>query len=67
MRSADYVQAAAMVGPAAGSMLNKATATSLMVDRSTGELKEGELSSINQKFGREFVIQSFRWLSTNEV
>jgi hypothetical protein len=66
-RSPDYVQAAEIdeVSPSSGS--NKAIDSVMEVDPVTGAVLEGGLSEINRRFGRKFVLKSFRWLSDKEV
>lgn len=59
MRSPEYVQGASGV--------YLATAPRLMIDRSSGELIEGQLSEVNKQFGRSYRIQSIRWLKSNEI
>jgi len=57
VRLPDYVE----------SSVNQANEPMLELRRSTGELIEGGLSEVNRKFGRQFKIESFRWLSEKEV
>jgi hypothetical protein len=67
VRSPDYVQSAPMDASSVGRDQNKAIDPALIIKRDTGELIEGNLSEINKKFGRKFLIKSFRWLSSGEV
>jgi len=57
VRSVDYVDSSS----------NQANEPMLMLKRSSGELIEGDLTEVNRKFGRRFKVESFRWLSPNEV
>ena len=39
----------------------------LLIDQATGVYSQGNLNEVNQKFGRKFIIKSFRWLNANEI
>ena len=66
-RSPEYLDAASLndSSPAAGS--NKAIDPALLLDQATGAIQEGKLSGTNKRFGRRFILKSFRWLTANEV
>jgi hypothetical protein len=66
-RSPEYLDAASLndSSPAAGS--NKAIDPALLLDQATGAIQEGKLSETNKRYGRRFIIKSFRWLTANEV
>jgi hypothetical protein len=64
-RSPRYVDAKAE--GVTGGEGNIPTDTSLILQRATGQYVDGELSETNKKFGRQFVIKSFRWLNSEET
>ncbi len=46
---------------------NRASDPALTVDRVTGQLREGNLSEVNKRFGRRFLIKSIRWMNKDEI
>ena len=56
-RSPQYIDAKA----------NEPTDRAQWLDYATGQYLDGNLSEVNKKWGRKFVIKSFRWLSPDEI
>ena len=50
-----------------GPLGDEPIAAPLRIHHATGEYTQGDLKWINQKFGRRFVIKSFRWLAPSEI
>ncbi|MFK7911171.1 MAG: hypothetical protein AB8F34_11325, partial [Akkermansiaceae bacterium] len=46
---------------------NAPTDIPLLLQHATGQYVDGNLTDANKRFGREFVIKSFRWLSPEEI
>ena len=38
-----------------------------ILQRASGQLVDGNLNEVNKKYGREFVIKSFRWYGSKEI
>ena len=61
-----YLEAVVVRTPSYVDNSNDAVDANFIMNYSTGEIQDGNLSEINKKFGREFVVQSTRWLSGSE-
>lgn len=46
---------------------NVSTDTPSILQHATGEYTDGKLTEANKRFGREFRVKSFRWLSPEEI
>ena len=46
---------------------NRATDSPWLLQYATGQYVAGSLTDVNRRFGREFVIKNFRWLSPEEI
>jgi len=66
-RGAEYVKSMPVKAEALAYDSNRATDPALKLDYVTGELIRGNLSEVNQKYGRKLSIKSMRWLSLNEI
>ncbi|MBT8043865.1 MAG: hypothetical protein KJO79_02845, partial [Verrucomicrobiae bacterium] len=66
-RTPDYVNPANIDDASPAAATNKATESALRIDPATGAIQAGNLSGANKKFGRRFVIKTFRWLAADEI
>ncbi|BDS05984.1 hypothetical protein NT6N_10240 [Oceaniferula spumae] len=66
-RSPDYIASASVTGGTSPADANMATEPAMVLDRVTGAVTQGNLTDQNRRFGRKFVIKSFRWLAPDEV
>lgn len=66
-RSPDYVDAANIDNSSPSPSANKAIDPANLINYATGALSEGNLSDANKRYGRKFVIKSFRWLANDEI
>jgi hypothetical protein len=66
-RSPEYLDAANPNDASPAPSSNKAIDPALVLNQSTGAIQEGKLSTTNKRFGRRFLLKSFRWLAPNEV
>ena len=66
-RSPDYMASASVTGGTPPGDSNKATEPAMLLNRVTGSITQGNLSERNRKYGRKFIIKSFRWLAPDEV
>lgn len=46
---------------------NYPTEPTIILDPLTGQINQGNLTQTNKKFGRRFIIKSFRWLNADEI
>ena len=64
-RTPHYVDSKA--ADATGSNGNAPADIPLIMQHATGQYVDGNLSDANKRFGRQFVIKSLRWLSSEEI
>ena len=65
-RTPQYVDAKSTGIPAA-SRGNDPVDMPLILPHATGQYADGNLTDTNKRFGRKFIIKSFRWLSPEEI
>lgn len=66
-RTAEYVNSSSVDAKTLSVDSNRATDSALKLDYLTGKLERGNLSEMNQKYGRKFKIKSMRWMNKNEI
>ncbi len=66
-RTAEYVNSIAVEATRLALESNRATDPTLKLNYVTGELEEGNLSDLNLRYGRKFIIKSIRWMSKEEI
>jgi len=66
-RTAEYVNSSPVEAASLNAGSNRATDPALKLDYRTGKLEQGNLSEVNKKYGRKFVIKSVRWMSKDEI
>jgi len=66
-RSPDYMASASVTAGTPPADANMATEPAMILDRATGSITQGNLTEQNRRFGRKFIIKSFRWLAPDEV
>ena len=66
-RTAEYVSSTPVETASLNPGSNRATDPALKLDYRTGKLEQGNLSDVNKKYGRKFVIKSVRWMSKDEI
>ena len=66
-RTPEYMNSTPVDSTTAPAGSNRATDPALKLDYVTGELEPGNISSINQKYGRKYIIKSLRWMNKDEI
>ncbi|MCP5536028.1 MAG: hypothetical protein H7A51_07300 [Akkermansiaceae bacterium] len=66
-RTPDFVNPASIDDTSSGAHGNNPIDPVHVIDRVNGGVSEGNLTEANKRYGRKFVIKSFRWLANDEV